>query len=147
MILPDVNVLVYAFREGADRHADYARWLGGAMNDTEPLLLADAALTGFVRIVTDPRIAKPVVTTASAFAFVRALQEAPPARSISSTRRSWEIFDELLQDDTQLRGRAVSDVYLASLARAHGASLATRDRGFARFGKELRWFDPATEQD
>lgn len=143
MILLDVNVLVYAFREGADRHADYARWLGEAVNDTEPLLLADPALTGFVRIVTDPRISKPVSSTASAFGFVRALQAAPPARSVSSTPRSWAIFDELLQSDRRLRGRAVSDVYLASLASAHGARLATRDRGFARFGKQLRWFDPA----
>lgn len=145
MILPDVNVLVYAFRESADRHADYARWLGEAINDTEPLLLADAALSGFIRIVTDPRMTKPPPSTPSAFAFVRALLDAPPTRPVASSRQSWEAFDEIIRDDRRIKGRAISDAYLASLAIANGARIATRDRGFGRFGKRLRWFDPADE--
>ncbi len=27
MMLPDVNVLVYAFRRDSERHAEYRRWL------------------------------------------------------------------------------------------------------------------------
>ena len=33
MILPDVNVLVYAFRSDMPRHEDYRTWLEGVVDD------------------------------------------------------------------------------------------------------------------
>jgi uncharacterized protein len=35
----------------------------------------------------------------------------------------------------------VPDAHLAAIAVEHGATIATRDRGFARF-PGLRWIDP-----
>ncbi|PYR16617.1 MAG: VapC toxin family PIN domain ribonuclease, partial [Acidobacteria bacterium] len=32
MILPDVNVLLYAFRRDAERHDDYRSWLDTVVN-------------------------------------------------------------------------------------------------------------------
>jgi predicted nucleic acid-binding protein len=39
------------------------------------------------------------------------------------------------------RGSLVPDAHLAAIAIEHGATIATRDRGFARFG-DARWLDP-----
>ena len=43
MVLIDVNVLVYAYREAAPQHRSYLRWLEGCVNADEPFGLAGAA--------------------------------------------------------------------------------------------------------
>ena len=56
MILPDVNVLVFAFLEHAEQHQIYAHWLNAARSHGEELLLPESVLLGFLRIVTSQRI-------------------------------------------------------------------------------------------
>lgn len=46
--------------------------------------------------------------------------------------KHWQILRALLIEG-QCRGQLVPDAHLAALAIEHGASLATHDRGFARF--------------
>ena len=52
MILPDVNTLVYAFHSDTANHRSYADWLRSALAGSEPILLTDVVLTGFLRIAT-----------------------------------------------------------------------------------------------
>lgn len=141
MILPDVNVLVHAFRESSEDHGAYARWLATA-GSTEDLLLPDAVVTGFLRIVTHPGIVQPPTSTAAALAFVDALRESAWVRATHGSRIVLDRLRELCAGDPGVRGNRVPDAYLAATALAHDARLATRDRGFARF-PGLRWFDPA----
>lgn len=141
MILPDVNVLVHAFRESSEDHELYGRWLGEATLH-EDLLLPDAVVIGFIRIVTNRAVAQPPVTTTQAFAFVDALRHAAWVRTSLGSRIVLDRLRELCANDPGIRGNLVPDAYLAATALAHDARLATRDRGFARF-PGLRWFDPA----
>lgn len=141
MILPDVNVLVYAFRESSEHHATYARWLNATLS-TEDLLLPDLVVTGFLRIVTSPAATQPPASTTSAFAFVDALRQVAWIRSTHGSRIVLDRLRELCLADHLVRGNLLPDAYLAATAMAHDARLATRDRGFARYAG-LRWFDPA----
>lgn len=142
MILVDVNVLVYAFRESAAEHARYARWLGATTAGPEPLLLVDLVLVGFVRIVTHPGIVDPVATSAQAVNFVDELRGSPRSQLVHTSHAVWQQLADLIHDDPQIKANLVTDAYLAAVAIAHGSRVATRDRGFARF-PGLRWFDPA----
>jgi predicted nucleic acid-binding protein len=56
VILPDITVLVYAYRREAPDHERYATWLAGLVGGADDLALTDVVLTGVVRIVTHPRI-------------------------------------------------------------------------------------------
>src|ERR1700675_4442894 len=56
VILPDVNVLVYAYREDAPRHERYRHWLEGVLTGRESYGVSDLVLAGFVRVVTHPRV-------------------------------------------------------------------------------------------
>ena len=56
MILPDVNILIQAFREGLPEHPVYGGWLTLTIIDGTTLLLPDAVISGFLRIVTSPRV-------------------------------------------------------------------------------------------
>lgn len=140
MILPDVNVLVYAFLEDAEHHLLHRGLLESALAD-EGLLLPDAVLSGFLRIVTNRHVQAVPAPIKKAFAFTTAL--AREARTLDHSRAVWRVFGDLIENDRQIVGNRVPDAYLASVAISHNARLATRDRGFARF-PGLRWFDPVS---
>lgn len=142
MILPDVNILVYAFYRPAPEHAVYSTWLNGIRWTGSDLLLPTIVLTGFLRIVTNPRVIENPPSTARAMSFVAALRAGVGAREVSDEAMVWRRFGDLVDGDAQIRGNLVPDAFLAAIAISQGASVATRDRGFARF-PGLRWFDPA----
>jgi uncharacterized protein len=77
VILPDVDVLVYAHRKDATRHAQYERWLLEIVNGNEAFGLADQVLSGFVRVVTHPRVFKDPSALETALDFCERLCSAP----------------------------------------------------------------------
>ena len=141
MIQPDVNVLVFAYRREAEHHERYAAWLAGLVGGRDELALVESVLTGFLRIVTNPRIFVDPAPTRDALLFVDALRGARRARQLAATTATWQRFAEIVGADRHVRGNLVPDAWLAAIARSHGARLATNDRGFARFDG-LDWFDP-----
>ena len=133
VILPDINVLVYAYRREAPAHERYRSWLGGLLAGHEDIALADHSLAGFVRIVTNSRIFADPSPTGLALDFVDRLRAAPRARPVSATPATWAKVREWAMHDRGLRGNLVPDAYLGALAVTHEAKLATADRGFSRF--------------
>ena len=59
MRLVDVNVLVYAFRTDATEHKAYGAWLEELVNSDEAYAVSDLILSGFLRVVTHPRVFTP----------------------------------------------------------------------------------------
>jgi len=79
MILCDVNVLLCAHKEGADRHDEYKAWLEDAMNGDEAFGVSDLVLSSMLRIVTHPRVFDPPSTWARAREFADSVRSAPSA--------------------------------------------------------------------
>jgi hypothetical protein len=140
VILPDVNVLVYAHREECDRHAEYRSWLEGLFASGSAFGVSDLVLSGCLRILTHPRIFDPPTPAAVAIAFVRQVHEHPHAVAIRPGQRHWQVFRELCEK-TDARGNLVADAFLAALAIESGSEWITTDRDFARF-PGLRWRHP-----
>ncbi|MBA2316051.1 MAG: type II toxin-antitoxin system VapC family toxin [Chloroflexi bacterium] len=140
MILPDVNVLVYAFHVGTPDHARYRRWLLGSVAAAEPLGLSELVLSGFVRVVTHPRVFAPPVPVAEALDFAETLRAQPNVVMLGPGPRHWEIFAGLCRQ-ADARGNLVADAYLAALAIESGSEWITTDRDFSRF-PGLRWRHP-----
>lgn len=142
IVLPDVNVLVYAYRRESPLHERYAAWLADLVGGADEIGVTEGTLTGFLRIVTNPRVYADPAPTAEALTFVDALRRARRRRWLSVTEAVWTRFAGLVGSDRQVRGNLVPDAWLAALALAHGCRIATADRGFARFAG-VDWFDPA----
>lgn len=140
MILCDVNVLVYAHKQGAPRHDEYYRWLSDQLRADEAFGVSDLILSGFLRVVTHPRIFDPPSEWAEARGFAAALRAADNAVRVEPGHRHWRIFEHLAEQ-SQVRGNLVPDAYLAALAIESGAEWITADRGFHRFAG-LRWRHP-----
>lgn len=141
MILPDVNVLVYAYRREAEDHEAYATWLVGLVAGQDEIALVDHCLAGFLRIVTNPRILADPAPVSDALAFVDRLRNAPRGHVLAATPATWNVLAAYAAQDRGIRGNLVPDAFLAALAVSHGCQLATADRGFARY-PELGFFDP-----
>ena len=128
----DVNVLVNAHRPEAPGHAGWHGWLESARVASEPLGVASLVLSGFIRVVTHPRVFAKPTTPSEALAFADALRSSPSVIDVAPGERHWEIFTGLCTT-VAARGNVVPDAYLAALAIEHGATWVTADRGFARF--------------
>ena len=140
MELPDVNVLIYAHREDAPEHEKYAAWLSSLAEGAAPFALSSVTLSGFLRIVTNPRIFQPATPMELALAFCRQLVARPTAAFLQPGARHWTIMVDLIER-SDIRGAMVSDAYLAALVIEHGCQLITTDSDFARF-PGLRWRHP-----
>jgi uncharacterized protein len=132
MLLPDVNVLIYAHRLESPEHDRYADWLTRLADGPEPFGLSELGASGFVRIVTNPRIWDEPTTTSDALDFIDRLRARPNARPLTPGPNSWAIFRSLC-GDAKARGKLVADAYHAALAIEHGCELVTADGDFARF--------------
>jgi toxin-antitoxin system PIN domain toxin len=136
----DVNVLVYAHNADEPRHAEYSAWLADALDGPEPFGVSSLVLSGFVRIVTHPRIfVKPYSPTAAIEA-ASVLRSASAVVALEPGRSHWSIFARLCRT-VNAKGNTVPDAYLAALAIEHGCEWNTTDQGFARF-PGLRWRHP-----
>jgi toxin-antitoxin system PIN domain toxin len=132
VILTDVNVLIYAFREDAPNHARYRKWLESRLASHEPFGLSDVVLSGVIRVLTHPAVFRPATPLNLALEYCEALRAYPNTVEVSPGPRHWEIFASLCRTG-RARGNHVPDAWLAALALEHGCEWVTSDRGFSRF--------------
>lgn len=140
MLLFDVNVLVHAWRPGADRHEEYRFWLEQTAGSEQTFGVSELVLSGFLRVATNPRVFGLSSQRTSAFEFVQTLRSRPNAVLVAPGTRHWPIFIDLCEK-VNARGGLVADAYHAALAIEHGCEWITTDRDFARF-PGLRWRHP-----
>ena len=140
MRLIDVNVLVYAYRADAPDHERFRDWLENLRGGEEPYAVSDVVLSGFLRIVTHPKVFSPPSKIEAALQFAQALRESPNCIAATPGARHWSLFEKLCRDSHAM-GNLVPDAYLAALAIESGSELVTADRGFGRF-RGLRWRHP-----
>lgn len=136
----DVNVLVNAHRPEAPDHDRYRAWLDDARTSDEALGVSDLVLSGFLRVVTHPRIFREPTPHTEALAAVDAVRHGANVVLVSPGDRHWQIFRDLVAS-AEARGNLVPDAYLAAMAIERGATWYSADRGFARFPR-LDWRHP-----
>jgi uncharacterized protein len=137
VILPDVNVLLYAFRSDAENHAAYRNWLEGVLNGEMAYGMSPQVLASVIRLATHPRIFVRPDSLADAVAFASVLLDQPHCQLIQPGPRHWGIFTRLCQR-ANAYGNLVQDAWMAALAIESGCEWITNDRDYARFDG-LQW--------
>lgn len=140
MILPDVNVLLYAFRVDSVDHGRYRAWLEEVVNGDEAYGVSPQVLSSVIRLATHPRVFVSPSRVDDAFAFARTLLEQPHATSVTPGARHFSIFEDLCRRSAAT-GNLVQDAWFAALAVESGCEWITTDGDFARFAG-LRWRRP-----
>ena len=139
MLMPDVNVLVYAHRGDEARHEAYARWLESVIDGAEPFALSVLVAVGFVRIVTHPRIYEDPTPLSVALAVIEQMAAHPRCRLAMPAGTHLDDVARLCRA-TGATGKLVADAQHAALAISEGSVWVTRDGDFASFAPHgLRW--------
>ena len=131
---PNVNVLVAAFRVDHSHHDAARDWLSQARNDCvqgrQLLTLLPMVVTGFLRLVTSPRVFDHPDTVEDAVAFLDAVLETPRVQ-LGSCGNEWPLLRNALLT-LGLRGNLVTDAWIASAVQSLSEHLVTFDRDFTR---------------
>ena len=123
MIVPDINLLIYAYDTASPFHSKAKTWWEGCLNGNQRVGLLTVVALGFVRIATHPRIFR---------------------EPMSPTEAAGHVEEVLrLLESIGTAGNLVTDAQLAAAALQHDAVLHTTDADFTRFA-DLRWFNPVT---
>ena len=131
MILPDVNLLLYAYDKSSEFHLDASAWLESTL-ETQQVYFSWHTLTGFLRIITNPRSSKFPLPLDVAIEIVDSWLEIENSHLVSLEKKNWPLFSRLLKD-AQASGNLVMDAHVAAMAASCGAKLASTDRDFTRF--------------
>lgn len=108
MILLDVNVLVYAHRVESPRHHEYRSWLEAEVDAGAPYGLSGIVLSGFLRVITHPRIFDVPTPPDTAIAAAASLRNRPNAVPVEPGPGHWGIFERLCRE-SGARGNLVPD--------------------------------------
>jgi len=140
VILPDVNVLLYAFRSDTADHGKYRSWLDAVVNGEMAYGMSPQVLAGVIRVSTHPRIFARPSRLADATAFASLLLNQPHCQIVQPGPRHWRIFNDLCLRANAI-GNLVQDAWFAALAIESGCDWITTDRDFVRF-EGLSWRAP-----
>ena len=140
MIIPDVNLLLYAVNENARNHPKAQFWLESLFSGVEPVGFSWAVLLAFLRLSTRPGIFAQALPAALALDQIEEWISQPVATLIHPGPRHARILRALLSP-LGVAGDLTSDAHLAALAIEHGAQLCSADSDFARF-PGLNWTNP-----
>lgn len=144
MIVPDVNLLLYAHIDAFPEHARARRWWEQCLNGREPVGVALPALFGFIRIATNPRIFDVTMDVVTALQTVEGWLERENVRLVLPGARHLEIVFGLLRE-LGTGANFTTDAQLAALAIEHQAELHSADLDFGRLSG-VTWVNPLSDR-
>lgn len=140
MLMPDVNVLVYAHRADVAQHDEAYEWLEAVANGQAPFALSALVATAFVRVVTGKApFGVRATPVSAALDFVDELMSSDACRWVGPGPDYWRLFSGLCAS-TRSTGKHAADARHAAVAIEHGCTLVSADADFRRFAAHgLRW--------
>lgn len=132
MFLMDVNVFVYAHREDTPDHLAYRQWLAFIINGDAGYGYSELVLSGFLRVVTHPRVFEIPSALSSAVRFANQVREGHHAVRVVPGPMHWKLFVQCIEQ-IDAKGNAIPDAYYAALAMEWNCTWVTTDKGFKRF--------------
>ena len=142
MIIPDVNLLVYAVFDGYGLHQRAATWLTETINGSEEFGLTTPTIFGFVRIGTSGRVHEHPLTMAAAAAYVHEWLGRPQTKLLAPGREHVRLTMSLLEG-LGTGANLTTDAQLAAFALEFNAVLHSNDSDFGRF-PGITWVNPLT---
>ena len=142
MIVPDINLLVYAHNAADPQHSAAKKWWENCINHSEPVGMPWIVMSGFIRIMTHPRILESPMPTTDATACVKTWLNQASVIVLEPGKRFPTIFFNFLED-LGSAGNLTTDAHIAALAVEKQAEVHSGDADFARFSG-LSWKNPIT---
>ena len=140
MIVPDINLLIYAHNSQAPFHERSRAWWESLLNDGKTVGLPWAVVFGFVRLATHPRVLESPLVASSAVEITQGWLARPGVDILEPGPKHLDIAHELFLA-TGVGASLTTDTHLAALAIEHRCELHSNDADFGRF-PGLKWVNP-----
>ena len=140
MIIPDVNLIVYAHNEESPFHQSALKWWAPLVVGDETIAIPWMVTLGFLRLMTNPRLSDQPLELERAVGIVRRWFVHPAVQPVEPGTGHLRHLSELLLQ-VNVGAKLVNDAHLAAIAIEQRAVLHTHDRDFERFSG-LRIHDP-----
>ena len=144
MIVPDVNLLLYATIDAFPHHPAARAWWEGTLSSSGPVGLAIPAVLGFLRIATNRRVLSTPMSLAAARGTVNEWLGQPFVTVVRPGREHLETVLDLLTS-AGTAGNLTTDAQLAATALEHRGIVHTADTDFARF-PQVSWTNPLLDR-
>jgi toxin-antitoxin system PIN domain toxin len=133
VIVPDVNLLLYAYDDASRFHEAASRWWAERLSGAEPIGLTHPVIFAFIRISTSPAAFRRPSSLKTAAERVAEWLERRITRILQEGSDHVQQVVALLDAAGSSGGNLVADAQIAALAMAHRAVVHTADRDFQRF--------------
>lgn len=140
MIIPDTNLLLYAYNVESEFHPRASRWWQSILQGNEAVGIPAVVSVGFVRIATNPTFAGRRVTVSETLSLVESWFNYPHVAELIPATGHFALFRRILET-AGVGGRLATDAHIAALAIENDAELHSNDNDFRRF-PGLRWQNP-----
>lgn len=140
MIVPDINLLAYAYNRDAPHHDEARRWWELCLSSRQTVGIPWVVILGFVRVMTSRVVLIDPMEPEGALGHVRSWLERPQAHAVVPGPRHLEIMSAIMRA-ARASGRLTTDAHLAAIAIENQAELHSNDADFSRF-PGLRWVNP-----
>jgi len=140
MIVPDANLLIYAYDSTSPSHRAARRWWEDALSGHEPVGIPWIVVLASVRLISHPILLEHPLTVREAEACVRQRLNCDRVGLLVRRERTFARFFSLL-DEAGLGGNLATDALMAAHGEGYSASVHWTDRDFDRF-TAVRWINP-----
>ena len=130
---PDVNILVAASRQDHPHHERALVWLEEAINSGSSLAILPMVASGFLRLVTHPKVFLAPTPIDEALKFLRAVLDSPGV-VLLPLGNEWSEFERQCAFHS-LTGNAIPDAWIAAAASSNRLHLVTFDKDFRKLLK------------
>jgi hypothetical protein len=140
VIVPDINLLAYAYNRDAPHHDEAREWWEDRLSSQRTVGIPWVVVLGFVRVMTSRVVLIDPMEPEEALGHVRSWLGRPQAHAVVPGPRHLEIMSTLMRA-ARASGRLTTDAHLAAIAIENQAELHSNDADFSRF-PGLRWVNP-----
>jgi toxin-antitoxin system PIN domain toxin len=140
VVLPDINILVYALDKSSPHHRAAREWWEEQLNGTQTVCLPWVVMLGLIRLLTNPRVFNHPYEATEVLAILESWLALPHVRIIHPSDGHFELLGKMI-GSVRTAGNLTTDIHLAALAIERGLVLCSADTDFSRF-PGLKWKNP-----
>ncbi len=133
MIIPDANLLLYAYNSSSKYHNQAKKWWETCLSGNEPVGLVNPVIFAFTRIATSYRVFSKPMSIPEVFSHINSWISRSVTQVLEPGSSYYSDVQDLLIQAGSAGGNLVTDAQIAALALSHKAIVHTADYDFKRF--------------
>ena len=140
MIVPDVNLLLYAYNIKSPFHEQSRKWWESIISEGKAVGIPWVVSIGFIRLITSRSVLENPLEPQTAIKVVLDWLAQPNVQHLEPGAKHLILLADLLKESLTSHN-LVTDAHLAAIAIEYSAELHSNDSDFGRFSG-LKWINP-----